>query len=1243
MTDWTRYVGIPNRAHGRDRSGVDCWGLVRLVFQEERGIRLPSYVGQCPALDEREDLARLITSERDVGPWREVDRAQPFDVLLFRVGAHETHVGLAVDAKNMLHSFGGAGSVIERMDGPRWRKRLVGVYRYCGATSVQVISTPGLLPEQARRMFDVVPTATVEEIIQAALPGVTESAYPYLRVLLMQGKDVIAIPQRMWARVRPHPGTTVAVRVVPGDPGTIAGFLTAQFINLTGIASLGVLQGVYAASFALVTIGVSALTSAALNALVPVPDAPDGPRNPETRYSLRGWQNQATPGDPVPNPFGQIRVAPPFAALPYQEIVNGDQYVRALFCFGYGRLDISDLRIGETSVDEFDDIEVEIREGLDTDDPVTITPIQVFEQADQVELIYPWPKDADGNDITSGSRVEQPIIRTTASQAVRAGVIFSFPSGLYWFKDEKAQNQGMDIRIRHRLKGDVSWIDVTTLRYVSKKNQAFFRQFTWDLPTRGTWEVEVTRLTPMYDDNPQRSARVFLSAFQSYRPEYPIALDTPLALCAIKVRASYQLQGALDSVNALVTRYAKDWNGTAWVSAQTRNPASAFILALQGPDNPFPALDAEIDFERLAEWHYFCEARNLHYDREQRSSESLLARLRLICAAGRATPWHDGTKWSVVIDSPALAVSGNTAGTVGADPGRIVAHISPRNSYNFSGSRSYLETPDAVRVRFRDETEDYAEAEVFIPWPGKSAPYDVVEQWDLPGKTNPTEIQREAYRLMQIAELRRDRWTVEQSDEFRVVTRGDAVRLSHYVLSDVQFTGRVVAVDGALVVLDEAVVMQAGTTYVLQYIATTELDPVGTSVLTTVATVEGTTRTLNVTGATVPAEGDLVLFGPADEAAFDALVLDIEPGQDFASTITLTNLAPEIDTLTDAFVPEAWDPIVGEVVDVGLDPGAPVFAGVFTSAAEGAYGTDARTLEVTLTSAADERALIAGFELDHRLTGAMTWTTVSLVGGQPTAELSYDQGDSVELRARAEDFDGDFGPYTSTTTFVVGSDLGTLPAAVDLGALTITGGLLGRTEFTLAHSDPATTAIQIFRTADGDTFDSATDALGDPVPVSAGTPVSYADGDATRAHILTATYTNGGGWGSATLPSTHTPGSASTLSQAFAFEVRTYRGQITISGRTAGSVTVQFTGGSTVATSAISANGQALFTLDALSGNTTFEVVATSDFDGTVDSISLYRDTDACAPQGIFEYRFAAINVDEIGSAVSAETTVTII
>jgi len=133
MPDWVAdYVGLPFRAHGRDRGGVDCWGLVRLVLAERFGLALPSYVGGYAGVEDAEDIGRLIRGE--MGPWREIPAGgeRAGDVVLMRLMNQPMHIGVVVAPGWMLHIEEGIDACLDRYDGARWRRRVLGIYRHVG-------------------------------------------------------------------------------------------------------------------------------------------------------------------------------------------------------------------------------------------------------------------------------------------------------------------------------------------------------------------------------------------------------------------------------------------------------------------------------------------------------------------------------------------------------------------------------------------------------------------------------------------------------------------------------------------------------------------------------------------------------------------------------------------------------------------------------------------------------------------------------------------------------------------------------------------------------------------------------------------------------------------------------------------------------------------------------------------------------------------------------------------------------
>ena len=126
-----KYIGIPFRDCGRDFDGLDCWGLVRLVWKEERGVLMPDMgdaYSSAFARGEVGETAKML----EAGEWnRDVtdEERQPLDVLVFSFGTLDLHVGLWVAPGEMLHVMRGMETAVERYDVSKWARRLSRILR----------------------------------------------------------------------------------------------------------------------------------------------------------------------------------------------------------------------------------------------------------------------------------------------------------------------------------------------------------------------------------------------------------------------------------------------------------------------------------------------------------------------------------------------------------------------------------------------------------------------------------------------------------------------------------------------------------------------------------------------------------------------------------------------------------------------------------------------------------------------------------------------------------------------------------------------------------------------------------------------------------------------------------------------------------------------------------------------------------------------------------------------------------
>ena len=131
--DWcAQYTGLPFLEGGRERTGLDCYGLLRLVINERFGGNIPEYEGIAYRGGDDADFLATLMDER-IRLWTPVriGDERPGDGILLRVMGRPIHVGIVIAQGLMLHIEKDCDSLIERYStGSRWERRILGFYRH---------------------------------------------------------------------------------------------------------------------------------------------------------------------------------------------------------------------------------------------------------------------------------------------------------------------------------------------------------------------------------------------------------------------------------------------------------------------------------------------------------------------------------------------------------------------------------------------------------------------------------------------------------------------------------------------------------------------------------------------------------------------------------------------------------------------------------------------------------------------------------------------------------------------------------------------------------------------------------------------------------------------------------------------------------------------------------------------------------------------------------------------------------
>lgn len=596
-------------------------------------------------------------------------------------------------------------------------------------------------------------------------------------------------PLADWRRYRLRGGDFIEVRAV------VAGGGGGKILRTVAMVAL-VLAAPQLGPMLAGTIGVSATVGTALvmlggsmliNALLP-PPMPDlgglGGRDysVSNNYALSGARNRARTFAPMPLVIGQRRFVPDAGGNPFTEFSGQDQFLYQTYHFGLQPdLQLSDFRIGDTPIGNYQGV-------------------QLFHAAadGQLPAAFGNVSSDTGREIKAS---DGWVVRQLARETIGIGMDLQ-GVGYYANDNGDMEWRNVDSEIQYRRLPDGAWQPYGDDQYGKYRLPGnsitpVRRTLMQELPV-SQYEVRVRKTSGDVMSSRERN-EFALAGLRAYRKD--TTSYSGQRRVGLKIKASSQLNGAVDELSAMAVASCPVWTGSTWSNQPTTNPAWWYLWFARGAfDGQGRRMygaglpDSRIDIEAIKVWAAWCDAKQLSVglvlDRQYSIAEvlGLIAR----CGRGRYT-WQSG-KLGVIWDAanlPAVAVFG------------------PANIRAGSFRIEYVneKVADEVIVNFSNKDKGYEIDQVRVAVPGVSAPTNPVTL-DFIGCCDTNMAGREANLIAASQLYHRRRVSWETDFEGLVATRGDVVLLSHD-LANWSHSGRLLAGGRGQLRLDRSVPLGA--------------------------------------------------------------------------------------------------------------------------------------------------------------------------------------------------------------------------------------------------------------------------------------------------------------------------------------------------------------------------------------------------------------------------------------------------
>jgi hypothetical protein len=725
--------------------------------------------------------------------------------------------------------------------------------------------------------------------------------------------------------------------------------------------------------------------------------------NDSPTYSIGANSNQANPWGPIPVALGTHKVYPPLGASSYTELVGSDEYLRMLFVWGYGPLKIENIKIGDTLLSSYSNVEVETREGWSTDTPLTLFPSAV--RQDSIGVII--------------TNVGGQIVRTAKANVDELSVDVAFARGLVQFDDQGNRiARSVTVLVQYREVGAPSWTTVEQKTFTDLTTSAVRYGWRWTVDNTKAYEVGIARVTADTDDD-RILDEIYWVYLRNIETTYPITFPHPLAVTALRIKATDQLSGQLDNLNGVVSSYCPIWDSVAetWGAneasyAVTNNPAALIRHVLMGKANARARTSTQVDDAGLGEFYEFCAIKGYAFNMYRDYTSSVFETCQDIASTARAAITIKDGLWSVTVDTGLQS---------------LVQHITPRNSWGFSAEKQLYNRPHAFRIIFKNELNGYNDDERIVYDDGyNSGNATLFETIEFPGITHPDLIWKFGRYHIAQARLRPEMYSLYMDFEHLVCRKGDKVRVSHDIPLWGLSWGRVKSLDvvsGNIIhiTLDELSAMEAGKSYACRFRKSD-----GTTLVLSIVTEVGETATLQlqtpVAEAFGPKVGDLAMFGEANSETVELLVHSIHRAGDFTAQLFFVDVSSAIYNADTGEIPP-FDPQTTTPVDVTtLPPDPPTIeateAGTDISTTSGGGSTASI---IVYLSPPSNVVRIRGYRLRYRIVGETQFQYTPEMDNLTITIQNVIEGVEYEIQAQSISVYGVPSTWSSIGTGIPGT------------------------------------------------------------------------------------------------------------------------------------------------------------------------------------------------------------------------------